>query len=277
MLYAQPFSSTFWLDIRDDKSGHDSLVFGTHALATYCIDTALGESYSPASPLGNFYAVFQGIPGRANCFTSVGIIKKDLRDFSSTTKKDTFYINFANLDSAAQLPGVTTTLRWPDPAYLADRCDSMFMQDREGGVIFPGRIDMFAQSSLVITDVYDPQGANITAPTVKLEIFRYGTHMLPLAVPRESRSFPTNYALDQNYPNPFNPVTYISYNIPKQTHVRLQVFNPLGQRIMTLVDESKPPGTYSVTWDASTRSSGLYFYRMTAGGFAQTRKAIVLK
>src|SRR6266446_4804884 len=75
-------SSTFWLDIRDDVGGHDSLVFGTHALATYCVDTALGENYSPPYPLGDFYAVFQSIPGRANCFTTLGIIKKDLRDFS---------------------------------------------------------------------------------------------------------------------------------------------------------------------------------------------------
>jgi hypothetical protein len=88
---------------------------------------------------------------------------------------------------------------------------------------------------------------------------------------------PTYYSLSQNYPNPFNPSTSISYSIPKQTQVQLQVYNLLGQLIATLVDESKQPGTYTVTWDASTRSSGLYFYRMTAGEFVETKKAILLK
>ena len=92
-----------------------------------------------------------------------------------------------------------------------------------------------------------------------------------------NNSIPAEYALHQNYPNPFNPSTSISYSIPKQAHVRLQIFNPLGQLIATLVDQDKPPGTYTVIWDAGTRSSGLYFYRIAAGEFVQTRKALFLK
>jgi hypothetical protein len=91
------------------------------------------------------------------------------------------------------------------------------------------------------------------------------------------RKIPHTFALLQNYPEPFNPSTFISYSVPKQTHVRLQIFNPLGQLITTLVDESKPPGTYTAAWDAGTRSSGLYFFRMTAGEFVQTKKAILLR
>jgi hypothetical protein len=87
---------------------------------------------------------------------------------------------------------------------------------------------------------------------------------------------PMSFFLRQNNPNPFNPSTSISFSIPKGTHVRLQVFNVLGQFIQTLFDEDKQPGTYSVTWDARTRPSGLYFYRMTAGEFAQTKKALFL-
>jgi photosystem II stability/assembly factor-like uncharacterized protein len=90
-------------------------------------------------------------------------------------------------------------------------------------------------------------------------------------------TIPTTYALEQNYPNPFNPSSSISFTIPNHEHVRIQVFNLLGQLITTLVNQDKEPGTYSVTWDASTRSSGLYFYRMTAGEFVQTRKAILLR
>lgn len=94
---------------------------------------------------------------------------------------------------------------------------------------------------------------------------------------RVDLSTPSSFLLFQNYPNPFNPSTSISFSVPKHTHVRLQIFNLLGQIVQTLLNEDKQPGTYSVTWDASTRPAGLYFYRMMAGEFVQTKKAILLK
>jgi hypothetical protein len=84
-----------------------------------------------------------------------------------------------------------------------------------------------------------------------------------------------HFSLSQNYPDPFNPTTTISYTIPKQYHVRLQVFNLLGQLLTTLVEEDKMPGNYSVIWDAGHRPSGLYFYRMEAGNFVQVKKAVL--
>jgi hypothetical protein len=92
-----------------------------------------------------------------------------------------------------------------------------------------------------------------------------------------SLSAPREFRLDQNFPNPFNPSTLISFSIPKHEYVRLQVFNLLGQIVTTLVDEVKHPGTYTVIWDASTRPTGLYFYRMTAGEFMQMKKAVLVK
>jgi type IX secretion system substrate protein len=271
-------SSTVWLTIRDDAGGHDSLVFGSHQFATYCIDTALGEGPTPLVPPGGLIAVFQSIPSRNNCFGLQGIIRKDLRDFSSLTKKDTFYIDFANLDSIAQVPDVKTTIRWPDSEYLSQRCDSMFLSDRVGGAVIPGRIDMFAQDSVVITGAYDPNGTNPTRPIVKLKIFRYGTHQPYVdAVPKDKGQMPTSFALHQNYPNPFNPTTSISFSIRQRAHVYLQIFNPIGQLIATLVDQDKYPGTYTATWDAASKPSGLYFYRITAGEFVQTKKATLIR
>ena len=88
---------------------------------------------------------------------------------------------------------------------------------------------------------------------------------------------PSTIRLEQNYPNPFNPSTSISFAIPKHTLVQLQVFNVLGQLMQTLVDEDKQPGLYNVTWDASHKSSGLYFYRIAAGEFVQTKKAVLIR
>ncbi|MFH1525179.1 MAG: lamin tail domain-containing protein, partial [Bacteroidota bacterium] len=90
-------------------------------------------------------------------------------------------------------------------------------------------------------------------------------------------SLPTDYALFQNYPNPFNPRTVIKFQVPSSKFVKLQVYDMLGREIQTLVDEYKPQGVYEVSFDASSLTSGLYFYKLTAGNFVQTKKLVLLK
>lgn len=88
---------------------------------------------------------------------------------------------------------------------------------------------------------------------------------------------PASYLLAQNYPNPFNPITTIRFAVAGSGFVTLKVFDMLGQEVATLVNELKMPGSYIVQWDASTMPSGIYFYRLTAGAFVQTRKLIVTR
>jgi hypothetical protein len=93
---------------------------------------------------------------------------------------------------------------------------------------------------------------------------------------------PTSYALNQNYPNPFNPSTELSFALKADGHVRLSVYNVLGQQVNTLVDEWMPAGNHSVTWngrssDGSPAASGIYFYRIQANDFVDTRKMTLLK
>lgn len=88
---------------------------------------------------------------------------------------------------------------------------------------------------------------------------------------------PTNFALYQNYPNPFNPTTTITYDIPLRASVKLVIYNVLGQKIATLVDEVQEPGRYNVTFEASNLPSGVYFYRLEADKFVQTRKMLLVK
>ncbi len=88
---------------------------------------------------------------------------------------------------------------------------------------------------------------------------------------------PKDYKLFQNYPNPFNPTTKIEFRIPNFGFVSIKIFDILGREVTTLVNEVKKPGTYEVKFDASNLSSGIYFYRMQAGDFAQTHKMIFLK
>ncbi len=89
---------------------------------------------------------------------------------------------------------------------------------------------------------------------------------------------PDAIKLYQNYPNPFNPSTTIKYLIPEESKVMLEVFNILGNRIITLVDELKPPGNYEVKFDASSLSSGMYFYRLQSStGVSVTKKLVLQK
>lgn len=88
---------------------------------------------------------------------------------------------------------------------------------------------------------------------------------------------PNEFSLSQNYPNPFNPVTNINFSIPILSKVELIVYNILGEQIAALVNEIKDAGTYTVLFDASKLTSGVYFYKISAYGFNQTKKLILLK
>jgi hypothetical protein len=90
-------------------------------------------------------------------------------------------------------------------------------------------------------------------------------------------NIPTEFALRQNYPNPFNPATYINYDIPKASNVTLTVFDMSGKEVTTLVNEFKQAGTYSISYNASSLASGVYFYKISAGDFTSTKKMILIK
>jgi len=95
-------------------------------------------------------------------------------------------------------------------------------------------------------------------------------------------SLPSRFQLLQNHPNPFNPITTIGYTLPRRSTVKIDVYNLLGQRVKTLVDQEKPPGSYSVTWNGTDAageavSTGVYFYLLRAGDYVETKKMVLLK
>ncbi len=95
-------------------------------------------------------------------------------------------------------------------------------------------------------------------------------------------SLPMQFELSQNYPNPFNPETRIQLDLPKSSHVKIEIYNVHGQKIRSLVNEEKPAGAYIVRWDGrmdngESAASGIYFYRLVAGEFRQTHKMALLR
>jgi hypothetical protein len=104
-----------------------------------------------------------------------------------------------------------------------------------------------------------------------------GVLVVSLPTDAEVADIPVEFGLQQNYPNPFNPVTNINYQVPESAHVTIEVYNVLGQRVTTLVNEIRDAGYHSVQFDGSRLASGVYIYRMDAGDFVKTQKLILAK
>jgi hypothetical protein len=129
------------------------------------------------------------------------------------------------------------------------------------------------------------QTANINDPNYGiLDVAWYDWNAAFTTDVEQTSSLPSHFSLKQNYPNPFNPSTKIKYTIPNVTlsgvegsRVQLKVYDILGNEVGALVNESKPAGTYEVEFNASNLSSGIYFYKLQAGSFTQTKKMILMK
>ena len=119
-----------------------------------------------------------------------------------------------------------------------------------------------------------------------------GKDTIPIGIKKLYENVPEEFNLFQNYPNPFNPVTKIKFDLPKSNltlsgakglNVRLIIYDVLGREIATLIpplrggQEGLNPGTYEVEWDGSNYPSGVYFYKLIAGDYTETRKMVLIK
>jgi photosystem II stability/assembly factor-like uncharacterized protein len=88
---------------------------------------------------------------------------------------------------------------------------------------------------------------------------------------------PVSFRLEQNFPNPFNPTTEIRFELPQTAHVELSIFNTLGRRVATLMDDVRPAGSYRISWNGTTFASGMYIYQLKSGNFVDTKKMILVR
>jgi len=135
----------------------------------------------------------------------------------------------------------------------------------------------FAETAYYISgsDSLNLRLMNMPAPSIALIRLEKGNSTF---IKRESPNQPFNFKLEQNYPNPFNPTTAISYQLSAVSQVQLIVYNPLGQKVRTLVNRRQEVGSYSVIFDAAGLASGVYFYYLaTDKGFVQTKKMLLLR
>ena len=162
-----------------------------------------------------------------------------------------------------------------DPSYF----DSYHKIEIEGKLILEGLPNsghpyIFGTDTVTITDgriTVKPASGSSNAKICFIHVTGINqSKIIDNSLPRKSALYP-------NFPNPFNPVTTIQYGLPEKVFVNITVYNALGQKISTLVNETKPAGFFQVQWDASSVGSGIYFYMIQAGDFKETKKCLIIK
>jgi hypothetical protein len=136
-------------------------------------------------------------------------------------------------------------------------------------------------SEIAVTEV-NPEGGKVFEMSFPKDVFSYRVFRFPVKMSNTISSVGvinsiTDVTLHQNYPNPFNPTTMIEFSLAARTQATLKIFDLLGREIATLLDEERNAGRYKVKWDARTFSSGIYFYRLKAGDFVQTKKLLLVR
>jgi len=202
--------------------------------------------------------------------------------YEEDLRRQYIYLILRNEDSENRVENVKARISTTDP-----RIDRILDHTREFGDIAAGATDTsdiyyifdYAEGFNPDNTVDDPIQFNVSISSNDYTFWSYTINYLVTALDKEQvNNIPVKFALSQNYPNPFNPVTTIAYQLSKSTKVQLSVYNLLGQKVATLVNQKQPPGTYSVEWDASDFASGIYFYKLkTDQNFSKSRKLIVVK
>jgi hypothetical protein len=148
--------------------------------------------------------------------------------------------------------------------------------------------DISSHEPLWIGESTDEAATAMSGDMKDLRIYNYAmspdkinelfvSYDISIGIDDESGAKPLTYKLMQNYPNPFNPKTNIQFQIPKDGHVTISVYNTLGQRVETLVDENMRSGMHNVTFDAAKFTSGIYFYKIESGKFSEPKKMLLIK
>ncbi|MBI5019934.1 MAG: T9SS type A sorting domain-containing protein [Ignavibacteriales bacterium] len=180
-------------------------------------------------------------------------------------------------DTPFYVRGLAVDLSYPNHIYaggIASPDSIGFFESTDGGMTWqdiPAPLGTKGISSIVINPI---DHRDVYISTFGSGVFRYRS---PIVNVEENPTTPAKFFLSQNYPNPFNPLTIINYQLPIESWVSLKVYNLLGQEVATLVNEVKKWGSYEVEFNASTLSSGVYYYRLQVGSIAETKILMVLK
>ena len=186
--------------------------------------------------------------------------------FNLCTESDTTFLPNSDTLDGCTVQRITNT-------NSSDSTRVIFYKILNGGHTWPG-----GNPNYLVIPGFDVGRTNfdINASEIMWDFFKDYTLSEPTSV-KNKKQFPLKFSLSQNYPNPFNPATSIEYRVASTEYITLKVYDVLGREVATLVNEEKHPGSYDVVFDGSELSSGIYFYKIQAGNFVETKKMILLK
>ena len=138
-------------------------------------------------------------------------------------------------------------------------------------------VDFDMEGSVDFDFTYPTTAVSYTAGTSGQPMGALTWFDMPVGVEDEISQLPLSYKLFNNYPNPFNPTTNISFNLPKEENIKLDIYNILGQKIVTLINGKMQAGNHNVNFIADNLPSGLYIYQLQAGNFLESKKMMLLK
>ena len=238
-------------------SGGDTLYGGSLTGSLYRIDVSTGDTAFVGSAQGVAYSGLSFSPNTSVLWGSVrGFIGRDR----------IYTVNTSNGDTT--LVGRT-----------GDNQDTQSISFSPFGTLY-GLKGVGAQTNtLILIDTINALGTTVGSTGVSgLLAITMRTDSIVVSINEQApATVPESYVLAQNYPNPFNPSTQIEFALPKASHVKLEIYNVMGELITTLVDGTRQAGHYSARFDATGLASGLYFYRLQAGEFVDTKKLLLLK
>jgi hypothetical protein len=172
----------------------------------------------------------------------------------------------------------TVTLNWETASetnnshFLIYRNDAAIISIDGAGTSSEPHSYIFTDNTVVPGVTYTYTLADVSYANTET---KYTDNTVTITVPEND--IPTEFALEANYPNPFNPRTVISFQLSAISDVNLSIYDMNGKKVATLVNGSKSAGYYTVDWNASQYSSGIYFYRLQTNGFVDTKKMVLMK
>jgi len=181
-----------------------------------------------------------------------------------------------NLIGSISTPVAVSAVTSYPPAIITSNFFGYSGSYRTSNTIEPGKaywVKVSESGKLILSS------SGVTSVSNRIRIIP--TSEMPPSAPSDAyinqKTIPSRYALEQNYPNPFNPSTIIRYALPVEAKVTLKIYDLLGQEVSTLVDGSQEAGYHEIIWSRIRVGTGVYYYRLTAGPFVQTKKLLLLR
>ena len=274
VIFRSTDNGTDWTAV---NTGLDLIAF--YALAVSPNGTGSTNLFAGTSGGGVWFSTNNGTSWKA---VKIGLTNTDVRAlaFSDTNLFAGTWGGgvYRSTDSGTNWTAVNTGLMGQDVHALTVSGTNLFAMTDGGVSLSTNNGTRWSSTGLTGTGVYAlaVSGANLVAGTYGGVWIRPLSEMIT-SVEGGPTDLPSHFSLGQNFPNPFNPSTNISFSLPSKSFVSLKVFDALGKEVETPINQEKPAGTYQVSFDASKLSSGVYFYRLMAGGFTQVKKMLMMK